>query len=507
MNKFIMLISMLLPFSALSELEFTQLSFEIGNDDYSSMKTYDMDADGDVDIYNITGNTIRWFENHDGDFILHKIEIDADNSLRFTEVATETVDFWNLDWSDDSSNVTINTFNEVNHYAKSEVLTLSRSDDNNFKIFVGDFNGDSRVDFLNVDLRTVDINGLYEVTLHYYYNLGNGQFVNKTAIDKFLTPVSLFGRYTLEILDVNNDGRDDVVYFNHYDQDTGVMVYHKSTDNNTYELVSMIDDLNYSNIRSIRYLARDADGLLDLFIFGSTTTWYEQVNDTFVADDIVFDQFIASNRPVFFEDYDADNDFDMVVLPSYSNRGSVFVYENINGEFVNEVEVGYIDSQHSGLQTLSKPGQSNMSFAALSWNSVFSDRINSYQYRDNVLQTKQVSNDFLNFSGVDVEDIDGNGMNDLLIFDQYSKEVMVMFQTLNYEFSTQVFLTLDHFPQDIIFHDEDNDGDLDLIMVVSDEVNSYFQVFHKEGTNNYVLNESDLLPEHLFGAIRKNRSD
>ena len=499
---YILIIASFLSFSSYAEVFLTQQNLEFTDLEYRSIETVDLDGDGDIDVYTWQDGNFKWYENINNEFIFHEILVGSDDNLSVFNVETPNIDFWSTTF-DDSLNMTVNVYFESENYSKTELFTVSAEENVYLSAKQGDFNGDGYYDFLVTEFVDVVVDEFRVVNFYYYFNSGNNQFTKSSAVDFKLIHESSFDNGRPSIIDMNNDGMDDVVFYNHISANTGVLEYFKSSENNSYQLITISDEFSYIETFSLKFLSNDTDGLIDLFIVDGSLLWYEQVNDTFIKRELEIEP-LQDNYAFFFEDYDTDGDFDLISFPGWQDRGIVKIYEFEDGAFTNIIESGPVENQQYGFQTLSTAGQSNLSFVAINEHYDYKDRLYHYRIENDQLITKQISNEFVEFIGTEVGDVSGNGLLDLVSFDRFSNQIMVTYQTAQYQFSPQVLLTIDYYPQAIHLQDIDLDGDPDMMMVASDQTGSYYQEYLNHNSH-FVLSNSRMLETHISKWTEKTQ--
>lgn len=490
------IITLIISPPAYSELQFQQQSINIDNDPYNSFEIYDLDGDGDNDIYTLKREEIKWFENHNGEFILHVIKFNLDvNLLRLVKTIGPNIDFYSYEVAEDFS-MKVYLYSESRGYEKELILILTPQDDSFIKILQGDFNGDGKVDFITTESSVLQNNEFYQSNWTYHYNLGNNQFDSVTAAETLTTYANENSINFYRVLDFNNDGIDDLLYYNQTTEISGSLVYHKNNASYSYELVPVIDQLPVSEVYQLRFLSRNEDGLLDVFNFGENTQWFEQSDNEFTERSFQIPEYSSSR--FFFDDLDNDSDFDLISFPTYGDRGESYYYENTGSGFNDPIQLGYVNYQHSGFVNLSQPGESLSSFVALHWIYDSSYRINHYQVSNQLWEVNQVANDYIYTTGVEAVDLNRDQLIDLVSFDRWSTSIIVHHQTSPYQFTRNDVIKLERLPQTIKMVDYDSDDDLDLLTVNSDFNNSYFEIYLNDGFGNFSKQQSILLPRHII---------
>lgn len=321
----ILTLTTVFSFSVHAEVNFTQHELKFANPRISGYITSDLDRDGDLEFYSWGEGVFKWYEKVGNEFIFNELQLDIDGWRSVFNVETPTLDFWAATF-DDSGNLTVSILLESQNHVQTELFTVLAEENTDLVVRQGDFNGDRRPDYLVKEFIDVVVDGFYQVNFHYYYNRGNNQFLKKTATHKKFVHESSFDYGDSMIIDMNNDGRDDVVFYNHSGPDTGVIEYFKSTANNSYELITITDQYSYDESYELKFLANDVDGLIDVFKLEDSLLWYEQINDEFVLQQLDISSY-RDDPQFFFEDFDADGDFDLITFPESGRRGLVKIHE------------------------------------------------------------------------------------------------------------------------------------------------------------------------------------
>ncbi len=193
---------------------------------------------------------------------------------------------------------------------------------------IGDLNNDNDEDF-------VIFNGDYE--LIQILSDGSGGYLTPTV----LLTISGYATH-IEIIDVNNDGINDVIYNKANSSDP--MKYLEGENDGTYvengsnEIIENVYTTPYSYHYHFEFADMDGDGIKDLFVFdqsynGEGYAWTKRNADGSFEDDgeggyviHTIELSFGSKYAYVLEDVDGDNDLDFTNFQEYNNP--IYIYKN-----------------------------------------------------------------------------------------------------------------------------------------------------------------------------------
>ena len=289
---------------------------------YISVDFVDIDTDGDMDILYHSNNPsyIAWLENLDGagnfgseqiinaqDFISSVKTLDMDNDGDQDLIATVTNTFtgW-IVWFENLDGQ--GTFGEEN--------LLIENNSEFFQIMMMDIDGDGKEDILAVD------ESYAPSAIFWYKNMGNATFDAAQVIYQFQTLLSDWTSiYDLQISDINTDGKKDIIITT-YQDDNGILVY----------WLENLDELgNYAGLQYIQnsddaylFYDLDNDNDNDMLLWNRFTdqiAWKENEDGqgTFGTSNIITSavDFISAAKAA---DFDGDGWLDIVSASSGDNK-------------------------------------------------------------------------------------------------------------------------------------------------------------------------------------------
>lgn len=297
-----------------------------------SVKTGDVDNDGDIDIYAsmFTGN-LRWYENlgesipGDAQFESMAINLvsapgceaiegfDADGDGDLDMVASYFDEEMGRDvtsWYENTGSPYFVPHSYLHENIKGSEFLIS-----------GDLTGNGVVDLVMVSN--------FRDQVSWIENLGEGLFSDTHELTKSQQKPS-----SISHVDMNDDGKLDLLTTSSRDDKIG---YYPNEGNGNYGdvivLTDFAEEVEYTEATDI-----DSDGDLDLFCFSFSNTgeynvfWFENIGELTYTDPNFL--FAGDYDSVLMTDYDQDGDMDIV----RSNQGSspsISMIENIGaGQFV-----------------------------------------------------------------------------------------------------------------------------------------------------------------------------
>lgn len=487
--------------SVLSQVNFDSVEIDQIPSGYgSNSQVFDVEGDGDLDIVMPWVNgVIRWFENDNGTFTLNTINDFPDFFVTMIDNGNEEKEFYRSIYSADG--FAVKYYNESNDYAEQDLFTVERPENGFNYMLHGDFNGDDLVDFVLVDIVEVfqDPNDtVFNFPITFYYNLGDNNF--QVVESSTMWNVSFFvwsssAEQLIQVIDMNNDGLDDLVHADYDDFFNAQLIYHKSQINNSTEVFQIINSLSSSDVGRLKFLSMEDDGMKDVFIIGSEITKYEQMNDDFIASTIDTESN-QLGRQINFVDYDEDGDYDLISLPD-EEGGEAIIYINDNGDFTGTLSIGEINNRFGDFTSLSVPGSSFVSYVSVLDENSITPRHTVFNLINNSLEPTQLNNEYLNINKLEAGDINGDSKIDFVVIDKGIKFVFAYFQNSYNSFGILPLFELPGNPDGIKLVDVDGDNDLDLLVVYSYDNLSFFRTYSNNGSGQFTSSTPIELPEFL----------
>jgi uncharacterized repeat protein (TIGR01451 family) len=415
--------------------EATQIENESFIDDIRDFQLADLNGDGNLDIVIGSQDETPFNEN------LHV----------------------NLSWFENLGNGEYNLFNSISN----EILLIQ-------DIEILDLNNDNHQDV--VALADPNDDGLSKIL--YFFNDGSGVFIENT-FDPFPEAVSSIN--AIHLGDLDGDGELDLLTSSHSLSAINLFSNFLSAEGVERQLLSK--QLNSPTPETgITIIDIDQDGLEDILCndnpipyqpVNSVVYLFKQLeNGEFTSGELIADSMNA--RYYFPSDIDGDGDIDFVTKPSVIGT-PVYWQENLgNGtwdslpqilcnEYSSE-EFGYIaqlaDFNGDGLDDL---------FYFFLWgqepNNIWKENLGSAEFGPSQSITDAtVFPTYLIFS-----DLNNDGNDDLLYFNEVSGEIKCIHLSADgTSYIEQVISILDSSLQDLLSHDVNNDGLMDVVIRAAD---------------------------------------
>lgn len=492
----------------------------------------DLDNDGDIDfVISDNGNgqntgELVWFQRqNDGSYIKRTIEA----GLSFAQA--DLADF------DDDGNLDIVavgfSFSTVSVYMNDGLLNFT-------KVVVAD--GVSQVDLIEAD--DIDDDGDIDLVLGASVSGFKILFNNGAAIfDSSQTLYTLddfnsSANSGLEIADLNNDGRKDILTFSL--SGSGGLYFLDGAKNFDQTLIErdgidlggdiVVADMNGDGLKDIirqnfgddylsilyqdspmefrrEFLERnwdgkgpaqmsvgdlDGDGDLDLVFpengnVDGDISWFEQIDGNLYRH-YLYHEIEGVHKPRF-GDVDGDGDLDIVVSAGDDNPGSAFRgredeivwFENLGGNTFREWRIDDDIAFPADLQLgdIDGDGSLDVVATATSANSV-------YWYKKNgpAWERFTIDENANEPAGCVLEDIDSDGDLDVAICAPGDSTVYWYENDGSGVFTRKIVDANLSEPQDIEALDADNDGDIDLVVVASD-TNNTVSFYRNDGNESF----------------------
>lgn len=328
-------------FMGQGNMEFNNSGIYIGaSADAKSIKTADIDNDGDIDIYaSMYEGDLRWFENDGaGNFESHLIN---DNEDAPNCEAIEAIDVNGDGYLDmmvsfyDQNFPTISTL----WYESNEGLSfetpqyLSEDVIGSTYLTSGDLSGDG-----NPDLVTVS---WYSDQVSWTENLGGGQFSESHELTRSLRSISTISR-----ADMNGDGKLDFLTSSSYNDK---ICYYPNEGDGNYGSQIIITH-TASGVDYVEAIDFDGDGDLDLFWFSSSNVGYEMIYWMENTGEYSYNEpillFEGNYKSIVAVDYDLDGDADIILTWWGDGVGYLNMSENTGaGQFIDDQIILDLSSQ------------------------------------------------------------------------------------------------------------------------------------------------------------------
>ncbi|MCT4581286.1 MAG: VCBS repeat-containing protein [Flavobacteriales bacterium] len=289
---------------------------------------FDADSDGDVDVVSAgkTDEKLFWYENlgngifsnetlidnNVGDVVdLYASDIDGDSDLDVFAVAYDSDQIM---WFENLGGGNFSTKNVIpnGQYAYGPA-----------SIRVADIDGDGLKDVVVASARLND-------RIIWYKNAGSNNFTY-TASQIVAQGSVITETYSIELLDVDNDGDKDIVSASYGDNQ---IAWHENTGNGSFAALSIISS-NADGARRVFIQDIDGDGDKDIVsasILDDKIAWYENQGAGNFSSENVIATTVNGATDVYAVDLDGDGDND--VIASGANGWEVSWFENIgSGSF------------------------------------------------------------------------------------------------------------------------------------------------------------------------------
>ncbi|RNC87062.1 MAG: T9SS C-terminal target domain-containing protein [Winogradskyella sp.] len=294
-------------------------------DGYDQVVVADIDNDSDLDILAVYSSNVSWYENLDGNGNFSGAIITTEATLSASVYAEDLDGDNDIDVMSASFGSGINkiswyeNLDGMGSFGSQQNLTTSASSAN--YVSAGDFDGDGDFDIVSSEL----------VWYENLDGLGDFSMLEKSVSNYFSNPKSI------DLCDLDNDGDLDIL------ANTRNVINWYPNDDGEYRTRYLLD-FPSAGIGDKVYPV-DIDGDLDIDVLGYETSsrdifWYENLdgNGNFDEPTIVENQtFNFANFT--HADIDGDNDQDIIICTGGLAGGEIFVHENINGRFEDEVLV------------------------------------------------------------------------------------------------------------------------------------------------------------------------
>ena len=418
----------------------------------------DLDADGDMDavVSSLSGSTLSWFENTDGDgtFILKQ----ATYAYKANFVMAADMDNDNdldLIWSS-------HTEGEMKWIKNTDGLgTLGMTyniESNVTRIpgfFPADIDGDGALDI--VAAHTLESSH----GVSWYKNIsGNDNFGPRTLISSAVAYVT-----SVYAGDIDGDGDMDVVSSSATDDK---IAWYENLDGLGTFSAQQVLTLTADSAMEVRLADLDGDADLDV-VFGSNDDskigWFENLDG---LGNFSGEIFIASHsgdiRDIHFSDMDADGDLDFLTATNIDDNIKLFKNTDGAGTFASTILTKHIDGGRVIVaEDLDGDGDKDIINA-----SYWDDKISWFENLDgqgNFYNTQLIISDTVNgATSVAAGDIDGDGFIDILATSMLDAKV-VWFKNIdglgNFAAPQIIDSNLDQAFR-VFVSDIDNDGDMDV---------------------------------------------
>lgn len=298
-------------------------------DQANTVRTADIDGDGDLDIVSASkaDHKVAWYENMDGKgtfgseqvvsaslnrvITVHAADLDGDGDV---DIISASEDDRRVVWFENTNGMGV--FGPAQTITTSVQITES--------VYAADIDGDGDLDVLSSST------GNQRHRVAWYENLnGEGSFGSQ----RNLIPSNLRGAYSVRTGDMDDDGDLDIVYGT-IDQ----VIWLTNTNGLGAFGSRILIATDIFGSKDIHLTDLDNDGDLDV-LFASTwiagdrisIAWYKNNgNGDFVAQTLIDNIDLSGASSIYSADLDKDGDLD-VVSTSFRDNAVVW-YENIDGQ-------------------------------------------------------------------------------------------------------------------------------------------------------------------------------
>ncbi|MGL1902516.1 MAG: FG-GAP-like repeat-containing protein [Fibrobacterales bacterium] len=313
--------------------------------DVRSVKTADIDGDGDIDIIASSwdNNQVYWYENDGiGNFTNHLVT--TNNRRGVIRVA-------DMDRDGDFDFVLASSRNRMVYWYENDgdESFTERTIPNT----VGDISSITIVDLdSDGDMDITSISDPYTTrgSTTWYENDGDENFTEHTIITEILDPGSVY------TIDIEGDGDIDILTalgdggFTNYSTPDGhneIALYRNDGDENFTEQIIRI---NARNAKSVYAVDMDSDGDIDILSsYGTTVSWYENDGNLNFTEHIIGTE-VFTPLTISAGDMDGDGDIDVISgVFWYENLGSThFIRRSISSYNKTVYDVNPIDVDNDG---------------------------------------------------------------------------------------------------------------------------------------------------------------
>lgn len=298
-----------------------------------SIKSVDLNSDGHPDILtNIEGKSIAWYENDQ-----------AGNFGVPTVIATETGTVRHI--------IPVDIDNDQDF----DILVVKRDETNYNAAWysndgLGSFDGPNIIPtelegVYSMDMIDIDNDGDLDIVgLHGPYNDCKLMWNENDGSNNFLTPV-LIDETTSGLvytLDIDLDGDDDILMSNYTDD---FIAWYENQGNGDFsEPIQITDNVNGPTDLIMTDLDGDAiDDLISISGFDNKVAWYKTDGTGIFSDQIIIDT-TTTTGPASMVVTDIDNDGDLDVVVASIGDGKVSWYENLyEPEIIDNINLLEVD--------------------------------------------------------------------------------------------------------------------------------------------------------------------
>lgn len=440
----------------------------------------DFDKDGNQDYLVCMSSSagannngeLAWFQRqNNGEFIKWTIAASSDFYM------ADTADF-NNDGLLDIVAVGFNS-NSVSIFINDGLFFSEKIIKTNIKqvdlVKAGDLDNDGDIDIVYSD---------GNVNFNLIFNDGIGNFVNDTNLQK---PFNRYGSEGLEIVDINNDGINDIITYDSYGFSDLVWL---DGSNNWEENIILNASIFKSSGGVIKIVDLNKDGLLDIV----TQMWtknvvlalYQNTNHQFNYK--IIDRYWdgSDNGQMAIGDIDNDNDMDILFAENGNVDFDFSWFENIQGELFRHTISGQyykatickttdINNDSNQDIILSCGGDINNQENEL----ILLQNLGNGKFQDWVLHDNLV-----NVKDVELSDLDNDGDFDIVatVYDQ--SDLVVLINEGNYAFwkTDTIDMNINNV-EGIALADLDNNMTTDIIACANGDAKVFW--YKNNGSNSY----------------------
>ncbi|MCB6062560.1 T9SS type A sorting domain-containing protein [Flavobacterium psychrophilum] len=335
-QKIILLFSMIFSSLCFSQIQFEDkilIHKDITPNDVNDFQIIDFDNDGKSDIISLSGQgnrKISFYKNEGNDIFSHHLLISTDNNFSNTNTYFLKVTDINNDGYYD---LITNGVNRINVFINNGFNSFT-------EILVG-YGTAINVNYIDVKITDIDNDGFKDIIAERKIDSSNSSDVYWFKNDNLnFYPFTITQYKEIpNFYDNENDGDLDVIFKNI----NGGISLINNNNNGTFSIPTILlssSQINFS-FDTIDIVDFNNDGLNDIVLYNNLSTnniklFIKQANNTYISQTI----YIGNFNYINYFDYDNDNDIDI-----FTNRGTTLtnlnnsIYINNNLSFTNVIYI------------------------------------------------------------------------------------------------------------------------------------------------------------------------
>lgn len=447
----------------------------VADSTYNNLVVIDYDNDGDLDIVGQDPMYINWYKNDGNEnhteyslFVAEEIPFAYGYGL-INDIAVRDFD------NDGDNDILVFKYDDTYLLRTNATQVLSIETTNlpsgiQYAV-VQDFNGDGDLDVLSARSNFDNMSQIYLSI--------NGGTLNFTT-----TTLSEIGSYfnSLLVSDLTGNGELDFTIATHDYSDIQI---HYNLGDNTFNKLNLRAG-NSSQADFYKIVDFDSDG--DLDIISSDMVWHEQLEDGSYLHHQIDEMPIMDFNSFIVEDIDSDGDLDIMYTISFSSWSSdgLHWYENTGDNSFEKHEI-YTNNisgvmVHVEVEDLDQDGDKDLvvgrEFVGLFW--LENDGNQNYVGHNIIQESYEVLD-------LKVVDIDNDGDMDIVggfdVGGEWFNSFRWFFNDGNQVFTSFEMPNLWYRPSEIVVHDFDSDGDLDVLSGSEFSTNAFF--YENDGSGSF----------------------